>query len=100
MAPRLNVWSKSTAGQGAAAGWFGAGGLAVLGGVTLLTMIVLVPRNEVFGQLSVPEDIEAARAIWLAYSPSWQVWNVVRTGFGGIGVLCAGLGLMTLARGA
>ena len=61
-------------------------------------MLVNVPMNENLAKLSVPTDIEAAREIWLAYSPDWQFWNQLRTVTSGIGVLLVGLGIMQIER--
>ncbi len=62
----------------------------------VLTFAVNVPMNETLAQISVPESIEAAREIWLAYSPDWQFWNQMRTIACGIALLLTGTGLLVL----
>jgi uncharacterized membrane protein len=52
--------------------------------------------NESLGLLTVPTDIDDARAIWVEYSGTWQVYNVIRTVFSGITLAFAGYGLMRL----
>ncbi len=80
--------------QGPAALWF-ALATAVIGLLAvLLTMGINVPMNEALAQYTVPTDIEAARAIWLAYSPDWQFWNQIRTATSGLGLLMVGIGIM------
>lgn len=75
---------------------FGIAGLVYATGGMILTMMVNVPMNEALAQLVVPEDIDAARAIWEAYSPDWQVYNVIRTVFSGVTLLLAGIGVTRL----
>lgn len=94
----LTAFVAFRAGAQGAAGYFAASGAVILVGVTLLTMTVLVPRNEAFNVLPVPEDLSAARDMWLAYSPEWQVWNAVRTLCGGVGVLLAAAAVAQLSR--
>ena len=77
---------------------FAAGGVIYIIGGMGLTMTVNVPMNEALGLLAVPEDIDAARAIWLAYSPDWQIYNTIRTVVSGIVLLLTGAGMMNLAR--
>ncbi len=76
--------------------WFAAATIlsALLG--VVLTMSVNVPMNEELAQVIVPDDIDAARAIWLAYSPGWQFWNQMRTIATGVAVLCIGVGMLRL----
>lgn len=64
----------------------------------LLTMLVNVPMNEALAQITAPTDIDAARAIWLAYSPDWQFWNQLRTVTSGIGLLLVGIGILQIVR--
>ena len=78
---------------------FAIAGLVYLGGGLILTMAVNVPMNEALALVEVPEDIEAARAIWADYSPRWQVFNVIRTVFSGVTLVLSGVGLAVLARG-
>lgn len=66
-----------------------------LGGM-VLTMALNVPMNRALAQLAVPEDLTEAQAIWQAYSPEWQTYNILRTIASGLAVLCAGLGLLAL----
>ena len=81
---------------GAAAIWF-ALAAAVVGVLAVgLTMAVNVPMNEALAEVSVPDDIDAAREIWMDYSPRWQFWNQMRTLATGVAVLCIGIGLLKM----
>lgn len=64
--------------------FYGFGGL-------LLTIWVHVPMNETLAEFELP--VSDARALWDVYSPRWQLWNQVRTGFSGLALLCAAVGL-------
>jgi uncharacterized membrane protein len=64
----------------------------------VLTIAVNVPMNEALAKLEVPQDVAAARDIWLAYSPDWQFWNITRTIASGISFLIALTGVLTLPR--
>lgn len=80
--------------QGPAALWFALATAVIALLAVLLTMGVNVPMNEALAQVAVPTDIDAARAIWLAYSPDWQFWNQLRTATSGLGLLMVGIGIM------
>ncbi len=69
-----------------------------LGFGLILTMAVNVPMNEALAQVAVPTDRAAAAAIWDAYSPRWQTWNVVRTAASGLALLLAGWAVWRLGR--
>lgn len=84
--------------RGRAGVFFGAGGLVYLVGGMILTIAVNVPMNEALAVVDVPQDIDAARAIWEAFSPRWQVFNIARTVVSGGALLLAGAGLWALAR--
>ncbi len=75
---------------------FAVGGLIYAAGGLILTMTNNVPMNEALGLLTVPTDIDAARAIWVEYSGTWQVYNVMRTVFSGLTLALAGYGTMRL----
>lgn len=77
--------------------WFAVAG-ALLAVSVVLTIAVNVPMNEALAVLEVPSDPAQAEAIWDAYSPRWQVWNITRTVTSGAGVLALGLALMRLPR--
>lgn len=81
---------------------FGAASLTYLFGGLLLTALVNVPMNEALALVTIPDDIEAARRIWLDYSSDWQVWNQIRTVFSGLALCCTGLAIYRLgaSRGA
>ena len=81
-----------------AALWFGLAGTLYIFGGMILTMAVNVPMNEALGATMVPEDVEAAREVWMAYSETWQVYNQIRTAVSGLTLLAAGMGLYQLAR--
>ena len=83
-------------GQSPSAHWFAAATVLIVLLAFVLTMMVNVPMNEALAQLTVPEDINAAREIWLAYSPDWQLWNQIRTVASGAGLLCIGIGITRL----
>ena len=79
---------------------FGAAALIYLFGGLILTMMVNVPMNEALARVTIPDDVQAARDIWEAYSAPWQVWNITRTVFSGIALLFTGYGLIHLNRHA
>ncbi|MCB1396236.1 MAG: DUF1772 domain-containing protein [Rhodobacteraceae bacterium] len=90
----LVAWGAGARGT---AGWLGlAAGLTAA--AVLLTVSTNVPMNEALGATPVPEDIEAARAIWAGYSPRWQRWNLTRTVLTGLSVAAAGVALARLPR--
>lgn len=76
--------------------WFGAATffVAILG--VGLTIVIHIPMNEALAEIAVPDEIEAAQAIWNAYSPDWQFWNQMRTLATGAGLLLAGIGMMQI----
>ncbi|WP_299873376.1 DUF1772 domain-containing protein [uncultured Sulfitobacter sp.] len=80
--------------QSPAALWFALATAVIALLAVLLTMGINVPMNEALAQVAVPTDIDAARAIWLAYSPDWQFWNQLRTATSGLGLLMVGIGIM------
>ncbi len=84
--------------RGRAGVFFGLGGAVYLAGGLILTIVVNVPMNEALGLLDVPEDVTAARVIWEAYSPRWQVYNIARTIVSGAALLLAGAGVWAMAR--
>lgn len=79
-----------------AALWFAAATLLVALLGVVLTIAINVPMNEALAQITVPDDIEAARQIWLDYSPKWQFWNQMRTLATGAAVLCIGIGFLKI----
>ncbi len=94
------AWLAWRAGLGQAALLFGLAGAVYLIGAQWLTMTVNVPMNEALGAMTVPESIEEARAIWSAYSPRWQLFNIIRTVVSGISLLMTGAGILLIGRGA
>ena len=82
------------AGAGAPAAWFlAAAAVYVVGGLAL-TIAVNVPMNSNLAALSVPDTAEEARVIWEAYSPRWQLYNLIRTIASGVALLFAAIGLL------
>ncbi len=77
----------------------GAGATYALGGM-ILTVSVNVPMNTALSALVVPDDIGAARDIWLAYSPKWQVYNQIRTVASGAALLLTSAALWQLGQRA
>jgi uncharacterized membrane protein len=77
---------------------FAAAGIVYLLGGMILTIAANVPMNEALAEVQVPDDMEAAREIWAAYSPRWQAFNIARTVASGGALLLSGLGLVLLAR--
>lgn len=84
------------AGRRGAAFAFGLGGVIYFFGGMVLTMAVNVPMNEALALVDVPADLAEAAEIWAAYSPRWQVFNILRTVVSGVSLLLAGVGLMLL----
>lgn len=73
----------------------GAGVVYLVGGL-VLTMLINVPMNEVLAATTVPADRAAAAEIWAAYSPRWQLFNILRTVASGVALLMTGLALIRL----
>jgi uncharacterized membrane protein len=75
---------------------FGLGGLIYAAGGMFLTFLIHIPLNEA---LALVDSAKAdATVVWAEYSPEWQFWNQVRTGFSGLACLCAGWGLWALGH--
>lgn len=92
----LTAWlAKKAEAQNAARAFLIAGLIYLFGGI-VLTASVNVPMNRALLEVVIPEDIDAARAIWDDYSPRWQVFNAVRTVFSGLALLLTGYGLTAL----
>ncbi len=81
-----------------AAGWFFAAAAIYLLLGLILTMAVNVPMNEALAREAVPDDIEAARRVWDAYSQPWQVWNTIRAVASGVSLVFCAIGTLALAR--
>ncbi|TRW95663.1 DUF1772 domain-containing protein [Paracoccus sp. M683] len=79
---------------------FGAAALVYLLGGLVLTMMVNVPMNEALAEVEIPDNFQAAREIWQAYSDPWQDWNIIRTVFSGFALLLTGFALMQLRHRA
>lgn len=79
---------------------FGAAAIVYGAGALMLTVTINVPMNVALGALEIPADTQEARAIWQAYSPDWQFWNLIRTVVSGGALLLVGLGIMRLGNGA
>lgn len=75
---------------------FAAAGLIYGAGGLVLTVSLNVPMNEALAQVVVPQDIDAARDIWQAYSTDWQFWNVLRSLAAALTLGLAGAGLWLL----
>lgn len=75
---------------------FALGGVIYFACGLVLTMTVNVPMNEVLATVAVPDDIDAARTLWLEYSEPWQLWNTIRTVASGIAFLAAVGGLISM----
>lgn len=81
-------------GNRAAALAFLAGGAVYLFGGMILTIAVNVPMNEALAEVQIPDSRDAAAEIWAAYSPRWQMFNILRTVASGLALLLTGLGLV------
>lgn len=68
---------------------YGVGGL-------MLTIWVHVPLNETLASFQLP--LTDADTVWALYSERWQYWNQVRTGFSGLALLFAAVGLSLVRR--
>ena len=76
---------------------FGAAGLLCLFGIIVLTFSINVPMNEALALVEIPQERDAADAIWVAYSQPWQVWNQTRTVAALLGLVLAVLGLRAIS---
>ena len=81
-----------------AAVMFAAASALYLVGGLILTMAVNVPMNEDLADVVVPDDLDAARAIWDDYSGRWQVFNQLRTVAAGLALTLAAIGLTGVGR--
>ena len=86
------------AGQRLGALCFGLAGLLYLAGGLLLTTTFNVAMNVELAQITVPETLEQARAIWQPYSADWQYFNVLRTVVAGVSLTLVGLGIFLIPR--
>ncbi len=89
------LWHQN---QTRAAGFFAASAIICFAGAFLLTLMINVPMNEDLAGQTVPNDLDAAREIWLAYSPDWQKWNLIRTVMSGLSFLLAVAGILSLVN--
>lgn len=85
-------------GRGNSARLFGAGAVVYLIGGLVLTMVANVPMNENLAAVVVPDSLQAAEAVWNDYSPTWQLFNTIRTVACGISLVLAAIGLARLRR--
>ncbi len=77
---------------------FSVGGVVYLLGGMILTIMVNVPMNEALAAVELTGAPGQAESIWAAYSPRWQLFNVIRTISSGVALLLAGWGMLMLAR--
>ncbi|MEZ5716837.1 MAG: anthrone oxygenase family protein [Paracoccaceae bacterium] len=87
-----------SAGQRRAAALFALAGAVYLFGGMLLTMTVNVPMNEALAQVPAPATQDEAAAIWAAYSPRWQLFNILRTVVSGVSLMLTGWAMLYLGR--
>lgn len=77
---------------------FASGGLSYLAFGMILTMTINVPMNLALANVVIPDEIEAARDIWTAYSGDWQFWNMARTLASGLSLVLAAAGTIAIGR--
>lgn len=94
----LTAAAARFSGHRAPALWFAAAAAVYLVFGLLLTMAVNVPMNEALATVAVPDDIEAAGAIWRDYSERWQFWNQARTVASGMALALTALGVAGFSR--
>jgi len=86
-------------GERRAAAAFAAAGLVYFLGGQVVTVTVNVPLNDGLAAIDIPDDFDAARALWQRYSQDWQFWNQLRTLASGLSLILCGYGLsLGLAR--
>ncbi len=76
--------------------WFAFAVLTYICGAFLVTMSVSVPMNRELLSMPIPADLQDATKIWGDYSGAWQFWNWVRTGFSGLALVFASIGIFSL----
>ncbi|WP_127558205.1 DUF1772 domain-containing protein [Nioella ostreopsis] len=86
----------SIGGRGAGLAFLAAGAVYLFGGL-ILTVSVNVPMNAALAEVQIPESRQAAADIWAAYSPRWQVFNVLRTVASGAALMLTGIGVFLCA---
>lgn len=84
--------------QGRSAALFGLAAGVYVVGAFLVTATINVPMNEALAEVVVPNDTEAARAVWHDYSSSWQFWNTLRTVVSGVSLLLTGLAIYLIQQ--
>lgn len=91
----LTALLASRTGARATVLWVGAGAFIYFFGGLILTMLVNVPMNEALGALDIrlDSDLAEAQQIWTDYSDPWKVWNITRTVFSGLALVCVGIGM-------
>lgn len=82
------------AGAAPSALWFAAAAVLYLVTALALTRAYNVPMNNELAALTLPESEADLRATWEAYSPRWQLFNLIRTIASGAALLCAAIGLL------
>ena len=63
-------------------------------GAFLPTRLVNVEMNLTLEATPIPQNLEAAQAIWAAYSPKWQLFNQIRTAASGLSLALVGTALL------
>ena len=89
------VFAK-TAGRDHSAWAFGLAAALYIVGAFAVTVVVNVPMNRALLDTAVPDDIDAARAIWTGYSGRWQIFNTLRTALSAGVLLLTGWGVFRL----
>ena len=73
---------------------FAAAALIYALGGAALTFNIHVPMNEALAQLPATLPPAEADAAWASYTSDWEYWNIVRTIFSGLALICATLALI------
>ena len=74
-----------------------AAALTYLVGGLLFTVWFNLPLNADLAAVTVPTDLDTARAVWHDYSETWQLRNQLRTGFSGLAMVLVTLALLSPA---
>jgi uncharacterized membrane protein len=96
LTPIVLAVAAVAAGRGRSRWYFAAAAVVYALGGFALTWAYSIPMNLDLAEVEIPQSVDAAQAIWDAYSPDWQFWNLVRTIFSGISLALAGLALINL----
>lgn len=77
--------------------WILAAAVLYFFGALLPTIFINVPMNDGLKEVDLNGlNLTIATDIWNSYAREWQFWNIIRTFFSGLALICLGAGLMKI----